>query len=140
MVTRAKGSAMSVRIERMVAAIISSRSVKPLARFTLGPEWNLRNLIVLALVIGRRSGKRPSGAKPSYRVGITARLKPCPSRPRSPRCSEVCFLLDRDGGLCSVDRDGLQTRIARTASSDGQGSLSIGFCQESYGDDRALPG
>ena len=48
--------------------------------------------------------------------------------------------MNRDRRLRAVDRDRLQARIARSASSDGQGSLSICFRLESHGDDRALPG
>src|SRR5579864_166471 len=104
MVTRARGSAINVRIERMVAATISSSSVKPVALVVLGPRWNFFVLILSSSLITR------------------------------------FLLLNRDGGLRSVDGDGLQSRITGSSTSDGQGSLSIGLRLERECDDRALSG
>src|SRR5271165_1555753 len=48
MVSRANGSAISVRIERMVAATINSSSVKPLCLRTRVPRWKCNVMFVFA--------------------------------------------------------------------------------------------
>src|ERR1700726_1871898 len=110
MVTRASGSAIKVRIDKMVAATISSRSVKPRASFALCRRRNCCRFVIL--------------------VGdpISGWSKTAPA------------LLDCDRGLCSVDCDGLQAGIARSSSSDGQGSLSICLGLESESDHGTLAG
>src|ERR1017187_690484 len=97
----------------MVAATINSRSVKPRAGFAVGPRLNLCTVIPLVFLFTR-----------SYFSG----------------CSRVPghLLLNSNCRLCPVDRDRLQAGIARSPSSDGQGSLSICLCLESECDHGAL--
>src|ERR1700680_3216569 len=60
MVTRAKGSAIKVRIDRMVAATINSSSVNPVARFALGGRWNFCRVVIFIFVVAfvRASSRR----------------------------------------------------------------------------------
>ena len=89
----------------------------------------------------------PQGLKPAFLAdpGGTTKSRVLPKTLSTPKQSTRTiarqfpkFLLDGDRRLSTIDRDGLQAGIARSAASDRQGRLSIGLGLESQRDDRAL--
>src|SRR5882762_2904431 len=107
-VTRASGTAMEVRMSRIMVAMISSSSVKPCWGPMLRPRWNVDRLIV-----------------PSFSNFPVAR--------RLPK-----LLLDGHGSLRAVHGDGLHAGIARSATSNGQGRLPARLRLKSHSYHRAL--
>ena len=89
----------------------------------------------------------PQGLKPAFladpggttKSRVLPKLSPLQNNRRGPSLGQFPkFLLDGDRRLSTIDRDGLQAGIARSAASDRQGCLSIGLGLESQRDDRAL--